>query len=82
MDTDRMHKTSYQHREAVSAATQCGCFFCIRVFTPSEITEWCDDGQTALCPHCGIDAVLPNVTDTETLMAMSARWFRPVEDNP
>jgi hypothetical protein len=35
----------------------------LAVFPPSEIEEWIDTdehevGQTALCPKCGIDAVI------------------------
>lgn len=55
-------------------------------FAPTEIKEWVDirgDGElgvTALCPHCGIDAVLPE-NDTiaiapPLLDAMRAYWFK------
>jgi hypothetical protein len=33
--------------------------FSVTVFDVREIEEWIDGGQTALCPHCGIDSVLP-----------------------
>ena len=38
------------------------------------------EGQTALCPHCGIDSVLPDVTygftlNKKLLSAMCERWF-------
>jgi len=54
------------HRKNVLAAEVCGCFYCLKMFPPSTITEWVDFddgdvGQTALCPHCGIDAVVPSV---------------------
>jgi hypothetical protein len=50
----------------VLAAEVCGCFYCRRMFPPSTITEWVDEneegvGQTALCPYCGIDTVIPSV---------------------
>ena len=28
------------------------------IFAVDEVEEWVDDGATALCPHCGVDAVL------------------------
>jgi hypothetical protein len=52
------------------------------VFAPSDIKDWVDgrevdtgdieDGVTALCPYCGIDAVLPSaapITLNEALMS-------------
>lgn len=47
------------HREKLLAKATCGCFYCKTIFDPLEITNWCDKGQTAICPHCGIDSVLP-----------------------
>jgi hypothetical protein len=44
----------------------------------SEIAEWIDDGQTALCPRCGIDSVLPVIDgkpDVVLLWAMHRYWF-------
>ncbi len=52
------HKCCIHHRRAIEASAACGCFFCLRVFPPDQITEWTDDEATALCPHCGIDSVL------------------------
>jgi hypothetical protein len=36
----------------------CGCFYCEQVFSSDEISTWCDSGETALCPFCGIDSVI------------------------
>jgi hypothetical protein len=52
----------------------CGCFFCLRTYPSSEIVDFTDQGKTAFCPHCGIDAVLPVVADLETLRAVSERF--------
>ena len=40
-----------------SLGMDCSCFYCGKRFNPKEIKEWTDKGQTAICPHCGIDAV-------------------------
>jgi len=29
---------------------------------PNEIQDWTDDGDTALCPKCGIDSVIGSVS--------------------
>ncbi|HEU4560906.1 MAG TPA: hypothetical protein VFS20_23850, partial [Longimicrobium sp.] len=51
---DDAHRHSSGHRAEVLASESCACFFCLQHFPPGEITEWVDDGQTALCPRCGI----------------------------
>ena len=51
------------NREQLGDDEFCGCFSCGRVFSTSEIHEWsCEEkngeGVTAICPYCGIDAVI------------------------
>jgi hypothetical protein len=85
-----VHQRSLNHREAVLASRQCGCFYCLALFGPDEIGEWIPEpgpdrslipGATGLCPSCGIDAVLPDSIPgaplTRALLAeMNAHWFR------
>jgi hypothetical protein len=72
----------------------CGCFYCLGFFRPPSIKEWVDDGQTAKCPGCGIDAVLPDKSlvlidsmDSSMtwslffLQKMHERWFSPSGKN-
>lgn len=71
------------HRREVLASTQCGCFHCLQRFVPQAIQEWTDDrgqgGTTALCPHCGYDAVIGSASGypvtREFLARMSDEWF-------
>jgi len=49
-----------RHRVELEASTRCACFFCFRAFATSEIKAWIDADTTALCPRCGVDAVLGN----------------------
>lgn len=75
------HKLSSKHGQAVKASKQCGCFFCLSTFDPKHIYEWIDSGDTALCPVCGIDSVLPEndlceATNLEFLTEMKEYWFR------
>jgi hypothetical protein len=78
------HGASSRHREHVLQSETCGCFYCLERFPPTEITEWCDEdsaseGQTALCPRCGIDSVIGSASGlpitVEFLQAMKSRWF-------
>lgn len=76
LDIEDAWKMSWLNRGEVQASTNCGCYFCLRSFPATEVEDWTDDdSMTALCPHCGYDAVLPEVTDAETLKAANARWF-------
>jgi hypothetical protein len=61
----------------------CGCFYCCAVFTPERIVDWTDElggeGQTALCPVCGIDSVIGDRSgfpiSPEFLQRMKRHWF-------
>ena len=54
----------------------CGCFHCLQVFEAIEVVDWEDDGETPLCPKCGVDAVMIGVTDLMELLAMHRIRFR------
>jgi hypothetical protein len=82
-DLKAIHEKSSFHRAALAASPFCGCFYCLEIYAPGEIKEWVgrDGEQTAICPHCSIDAVLPSTEVDLTpalLKAMQARWFAPV----
>ncbi|WP_454885791.1 hypothetical protein [Sphingomonas oryzagri] len=89
-DLVEAHRHCVCHRDELSASEVCGCFYCLAVYPPSEISEWHEeiagdlsqrpDPWTALCPKCGIDAVIGNesnfpVSDPDFLTAMHGRWF-------
>jgi hypothetical protein len=79
----RAHRHSTHHREEVVASESCGCFCCGSVFHPDGIEQWTDDwesvGQTAICPDCGIDAVIGSESGypitPEFLDRMRQQWF-------
>jgi len=84
MDIIEAHEHSSYHLEAVMESETCGCFCCCRIYSPTEIYEWCDGGQTALCPKCGIDSVLPDKLvsfDKEFLKKMEQHWFQISKGN-
>ena len=73
------HEESIYNRKALEKDSKCGCFFCLKVYNPSEITEWCDKKETALCANCGIDSVIPESAGypltEEFLKSMYDFWF-------
>jgi hypothetical protein len=74
------HQHSSGHSQELAKSALCGCFYCMEVFAPSDINDWCDDGDTALCPKCGGDSVIGDasnfpVTSPEFLAKMKRYWF-------
>ena len=78
------HEAARYNRVMLISDKKCGCFSCLKIYSPSEIEEWCcekDDGEevTAICPHCGVDSVLGESAGfpitQELLHAMYRRWF-------
>jgi hypothetical protein len=78
------HAHCRNHRAEIMASSVCGCFCCCATFSPSEILDWVDEaadgeGQTPLCPKCGIDSVISDKSGIEIsdrfLSSMNSHWF-------
>lgn len=83
-DLKEAHQKSIRHRAEILASNQCGCFYCLAIFPATEIQDWCDsqwhpEGATALCPYCGVDAVIGDASGyqitAEFLTDLNRRWF-------
>ncbi len=73
------HAFTSHNRTSLMQSDRCGCFHCLAEFSTDEIIEWIDDGDTALCPKCGIDAVIGSGSgypiSPEFLGDMQKHWF-------
>lgn len=74
------HLHSSRHREEMLESKQCGCYSCQRIFSTDEVEDWADNGETAICPYCGTDAVVPNVPGVvkitpEMLSKLNEKYF-------
>lgn len=87
---------AYRHttdnRAEIEASRVCGCCSCTQIFPPDDIVAWAgldassfDDpdaaiGGTALCPHCGREAVIGDRSgyriEPGFLTAMNEAWFQ------
>jgi hypothetical protein len=78
-DLSTPHHHSARHRPEILGSESCGCFCCLHIFPPSQITNWTDEAQTALCPACGVDAVIGSASGypitADFLAQMERRWF-------
>ena len=57
------HKAHFVGGGRIKPVVEYGCYHCGRIYNLANhpIEEWIDGGQTALCPTCGIDAVIPKL---------------------
>ncbi|AST89968.1 MULTISPECIES: cytoplasmic protein [Sutcliffiella] len=73
------HRFSSKNRKSLEESNVCGCFYCLKIFSPALIEEWWDNEETAVCPHCGIDSVIGDSSDfhitKEFLQEMHEAWF-------
>jgi hypothetical protein len=75
------HKYSSKNKANILKDDICGCFYCLKIFSPNEIEKWINDEEdgTAVCPYCGIDSVIgkssgfPIIKDF--LLKMNKHWF-------
>ena len=79
------HTFSSNNMNALKNDNVCGCFYCLKIFSPTEIEDWqindcdCDRYGTAVCPYCSVDSIIGessgySITE-EFLKGMYKRWF-------
>jgi hypothetical protein len=72
------HKHVRHNKAEIAASKKCGCCFCRATFEPNAIYTYVE-GDTAICPNCGIDAVIGDFSgyemSEEFLTAMFRYWF-------
>ncbi len=74
------HQFCTNNRKQLEHDSTCGCFYCGKIFHPVEIIDWIPEKNgTAICPYCGIDAVIGgnsgfSITDA-FLAEMNRYWF-------
>jgi hypothetical protein len=70
---------SMKNKRSIEESETCGCYHCLSVFSKHDITEWTDNGETAICPKCKVDSVLAQTygvpLDIEHLQILQTHWF-------
>jgi len=79
----KLHKFSANNRKSINLSTKVGCFYCLKIFSPTLIKEWTGGpSECALCPFCSIDTLLDNwsvpTLSIALLKAMHKYWFKQV----
>lgn len=72
-------KLAMRNRQMLELARLVGCYYCCQIYSPSEVTEFTDEGQTCICPKCHVDAVVGDSQGIElseaSLRKAHAYWF-------
>ena len=77
-ELESLHKKSSNHRKELESSPFAGCFFCKQIYILDEypVKEWIDNSQTAICPKCGIDSVLPVNDDSNNTQDMLQEMWK------
>jgi len=78
-----LHSASIRNKQTILSSVNAGCFHCVSIFPATTVRAWTEEyspeGQTAMCPNCGIDSVIGDVTvpdlSMELLRQMKRFWF-------
>ncbi len=81
----KMQKKTIRNKSLIAASTVCACMSCQKTFNPTKILKWVDNYETALCPMCGVDAVIGydkplSKEEKKELSELHTIWFTPLFD--
>ena len=62
---EEIYKHSCRNHAELKQSLKCGCFSCGRIFDATEVEDYTDDGETALCPYCDVDSVVGDASGIE-----------------
>ncbi len=59
-ELQQLNEFSVSNMAQLEAEQQCGCFYCLQIFSSCEIESFIEDdeGDTAVCPFCEMDSVI------------------------
>lgn len=82
---NKAHDFCMNNKDMLKNDSSCGCFYCLKIFSPSEITDWIPDTkETARCPYCGIDSIIGESSGypitKEFLKEMNDYWFEIIQN--
>ena len=68
---------AFQNRKAIESCPYVSCYQCLETFDSKKVVDYTDDGQTGICPNCGIDSLIPHnyIMDIDTLRKVHGIMF-------
>ncbi len=82
LSPDDYSRHTMHNAEEVLSSSECCCTYCLAWFPPSEV-HWAGREDTAMCPRCGIDAVIGSssglpIDDTQFLEGIKQTYHTPI----
>lgn len=79
-------KLTTKTKENLIKSGTVGCYSCTSIYKYKEIDVFVNYGKTALCPYCGVDAVIPLAKFTPDqqgiiLNELNRKFFHGEPDN-
>ena len=78
-DLKSIHSHTALNREELKNSSLCWCISCLGSFPPSMIDDWTDEGNTAICPFCSVDAIVGNASGfnltPQLLRTLNKKYF-------
>lgn len=71
-------RLSHKNEAQLWGQSVASCYHCLSIFGAARIEDLAeeDDGlMTAICPECGVDAVIPGIVSKDDLKAANEMWF-------
>lgn len=65
-ELEKFHHPDFRKKERLKESGQLGCFSCGYIFSYYLVENFLESENTALCPICGIDAVIPLIEFPES----------------
>lgn len=60
-DYEQAHKAAFRNKESIVKSSEVACYYCLSIMKSQKIKEYTDD-QTGICPLCGVDTLIPDVS--------------------
>lgn len=76
---EKASRLSIHNRIMIELSKKCGCYYCTKIFDAERVKDYIDADDTAMCPFCGIDSVLPDASvcnlNKKLIKKVRFRWF-------
>ena len=61
----QIHNHSFKNRAEIAQSLICYCIHCQKACASGQVEKWVDDGETAICPKCGVDSLIGSAAEYE-----------------
>lgn len=82
-ELNKFHDTAFRSKEQLKESGQLGCFYCGHIYSYHLLEEFIERENIALCPICGIDAVMPmtEIPKSEHVKLLEEMYLRYFADD-